>query len=220
MEVVHTYTGVGTYVATVTVTDDMGDTGTASVTITADLAPVAVISAAPLAGRAPLEVSFSAAGSTDDGTIEKYAWDFGDGETAEGVEVSHTYAAGGEYTVVLTVTDNFGNTGTASVEIAVEPAGTRFKRGDTNADGTVDLADAICTLGYLFGPASDPCKAKVANCLDAADANDDGAIDLADAIKVLSHLFGDGGPLPEPFAACGLDPTDDAIGCEVFPACR
>ncbi len=50
-----------------------------------------------------------------------------------------------------------------------------FLRGDANADNRVDIGDAITILGYLFGAAQDPSKAKVAQCLDAADANDDGA---------------------------------------------
>jgi surface-anchored protein len=37
-----------------------------------------------------------------------YAWDFGDGTTAQGVSVSKTYAAPGAYTVALTVSDRFG----------------------------------------------------------------------------------------------------------------
>ena len=40
----------------------------------------------------------------DDDTL-KYTWDFGDGETANGKEVSHTYAKGGVYKARLTVDD-------------------------------------------------------------------------------------------------------------------
>jgi hypothetical protein len=40
-----------------------------------------------------------------------YEWDFGDGTTATGRKVSHTYRSGGEYTVVLTV-ENEGGEGT------------------------------------------------------------------------------------------------------------
>ena len=100
------------------------------------------------------------------------------------------------------------------------PLSGKFKRGNANADNRVDIGDAITILGYLFGAAGDPSKAKVAQCRDAADANDDGKLDVADAIKTLSHLFAQAGPLPEPFTACGIDPTSDAMGCESFPPCE
>ena len=88
-----------------------------------------------------------------------------------------------------------------------------FVRGDANADGTIDIADAIFTLGYLFAGGPEPA------CLKAADANDDGAIDLADAITILSHLFAGAGPLPAPFPACGADPTPDGLSCARYEPC-
>ncbi len=55
--------------------------------------------------------TFTASGSSDpDGAISSYQWTFGDGSTASGLSVSHTYAAAGAYTVTLTVTDNLGAT--------------------------------------------------------------------------------------------------------------
>ncbi|HAK95384.1 MAG TPA: hypothetical protein DCM87_10360 [Planctomycetes bacterium] len=94
-----------------------------------------------------------------------------------------------------------------------------FRRGDANASGALDIADAISVLGYLFGAAEDTSKAKVAQCLDAADANDDGATDIADAVKILGHLFADAGPLPAPFGECAADPTADKLDCGMFPPC-
>jgi hypothetical protein len=89
-----------------------------------------------------------------------------------------------------------------------------FMRGDANADGARNVADAVAMLSYLFGNGRTP------RCLDAADANDDGAIDVADPIKLLRHLFASGGPLPEPFEACGDDPTaDDQLSCAEFRPC-
>ncbi|HNR99925.1 MAG TPA: hypothetical protein PKX48_05310 [Planctomycetota bacterium] len=107
-----------------------------------------------------------------------------------------------------------------TVQVIVVTAGTKFKRGDANADGKIDIADAVCVLGYLFGPPSDSCKQKVRDCADAADANDDGKVDIADAVKVLGHLFGGAGALPDPFAECGTDPTEDDLGCESFAPCK
>ncbi|HAK94748.1 MAG TPA: hypothetical protein DCM87_07020 [Planctomycetes bacterium] len=87
--------------------------------------------------------------------------------------------------------------------------GTRFLRADANVDGTVDIADAIRILGYLFSQ-------RPLSCLDAADANDSGAIDIADAVYTLAYLFAKGPePLP-PFGEVGLDPTDDALSCDAY----
>ena len=94
--------------------------GTDSVSPAANQMPKAVLSANLISGQAPLVVAFSAFGSFDpDGTIQSYAWSFGDGGTATGSAVSHTYTQAGAYTVVLTVTDNLGATDTAQVFISV-----------------------------------------------------------------------------------------------------
>ncbi len=88
-----------------------------------------------------------------------------------------------------------------------------FRRGDANASGALDIADAIFTLSYLFAKEAHP------SCRDAADANDDGALDIADAIATLNCLFGAGNPLPAPFGECGLDPTIDDWGCGSYAPC-
>jgi len=79
-----------------------------------------------------------------------------------------------------------------------------FTRGDANADGTVDIGDAIFALAFLFTQGTTPI------CMDAADANDDGAVDIGDAIFTLGFLFTNGPPPPPPFPAPGVDPTSDA----------
>jgi len=80
--------------------------------------PTAVVGANPTSGTVPFAVSFSGAGSSDpDGSIASYAWTFGDGGTASGVSASHTYTTAGSYSAKLTVTDNRGGTGSATVPI-------------------------------------------------------------------------------------------------------
>jgi len=86
-----------------------------------------------------------------------------------------------------------------------------FSRGDSNADGQVDLTDAIFTLGYLFTGDAGP------SCLDSADANDNGIIDIADAIALVHHLFG---ALTLTLEQCEPDPTGDPLGCDAFAPCK
>ena len=60
--------------------------------------------------------------SDEDGIITKFEWDFGDGGSATGESVTHTYTMVGSYTVVLRVTDDRGATATAQKVITVNPA--------------------------------------------------------------------------------------------------
>jgi len=63
-------------------------------------------------GYPPFEASFDAsASSSPDAAVVDYAWDFGDGTTARGVSVTHTFDEKGIYSVVLTITDSSGKTG-------------------------------------------------------------------------------------------------------------
>jgi chitodextrinase len=62
-----------------------------------------------------LECALDGRGSTDaDGSIATYAWDFGDGSTASGAIVWHTYGQAPSYTVTLTVIDDVGAAATTS----------------------------------------------------------------------------------------------------------
>lgn len=81
-----------------------------------------------------------------------------------------------------------------------------FVRGDCNADGNVELSDAICSLAYLFSGGS-------VGCLDALDANDSGGIDISDPVAILEYLFSGGSAPPAPFPDCGPDATLDALDC-------
>jgi hypothetical protein len=44
-------------------------------------------------------------------------------------------------------------------------------------------------------------------------------VGITDAVMVLLHLFLGGAALPEPFAACGADPSADDLTCALFSGC-
>jgi len=59
-------------------------------------------------GYLPLVISFTDASEIGTYPINQWLWDFGDDSTATGADVEHTYTHEGQYTVTLTVTDEFG----------------------------------------------------------------------------------------------------------------
>ena len=114
----HTF-AAGTYMVTLSVTDDDGaiDSASQPVTIDADnQAPTASFEVSWLDGRG----SFVSTSQDGDGTISSWQWDFGDGSSADGAQVQHQYSASGTYTVTLRVTDNDGASASTSETFTVE----------------------------------------------------------------------------------------------------
>ena len=70
-----------------------------------------------------LSCSFDASASSDDQSIQQYSWSFGDGSSAAGASVSHTYAAYGDVTVTLTVSDTAGQQDTDSQLLSLQEPG-------------------------------------------------------------------------------------------------
>lgn len=126
---------------------------TSSSTANNHLLYVGSIGGTPPANVAPTaSFSFSCAGlacnftdgSTDsDGTIASRSWNFGDGGTSTATNPSHTYAAGGNYTVSLTVTDNGGasNATSQAVSVTASSGGITLSASGYKVKGyqTVDL---------------------------------------------------------------------------------
>lgn len=93
---------------------------------------------------------------------------------------------------------------------AAEP---QFVRGDADADGGLNITDAVAMLGCSF--LGTECPA----CADAADVNDDGQNNITDPVYLLNFLFLGQAPPPNPHQACGEDPTTDELDCVSFPRC-
>ena len=58
--------------------------------------------------------------AADAGTGANYTWDFGDGRTGEGMQVTHRYSSGGTYIVTVVVSDGTRETVTVKVSGATE----------------------------------------------------------------------------------------------------
>jgi hypothetical protein len=111
--------------------------------------------------------------------------------------------------------DGDGDTDCADSDCASAPAclGTRFVRGDSDVNGTVNITDAVRILNVLF------LGLGAIDCLDAADSDDNGTVNITDAVRILNVLFLGLGVIPPP-GECGLDPTEDEVECASHPPCN
>ncbi|TMI54860.1 PKD domain-containing protein [Candidatus Bathyarchaeota archaeon] len=114
----HSFVSSGSYTVTLSVLDSSGQRAQASKTVTVNPQLSGSFSYSPSSPRPILPVTFTATGSGGDQPYS-YSWDFGDGTTASGQTVSHSYLLPGSYVVTLTITDANGQTFTTSQTIIV-----------------------------------------------------------------------------------------------------
>jgi PKD repeat protein len=147
---VKTFTAAGTYPVLLTVKDEWGATATTSVTVTiaepsGNVAPTPTLAV----GCTGLICSASASGTVDPNTGDTVlnTWDWGDGSTVAAASTStsatHTFAAGGTYTVKLTSADGWGKSASTSktVTLTVPPA-----NAAPTAKFTASCTGSVCTV--------------------------------------------------------------------------
>jgi PKD repeat protein len=147
--VTHVYKEAGTYVAKLVVDDGSGlpcSSDVDRVTITLNEPPVADAGKGAsicLGSSVTLDGSASVA---QPGQKLNYTWDLGDGTTAQGATVKHTYKKGGAYAVILTVDDGKGTKCSIdkdSVEVIVNSSPSAMIKGsDKICAGTKASFDA------------------------------------------------------------------------------
>src|SRR5262249_21662570 len=122
--VTHTYTQTGTFSATLTVTNDRGlaASKTQSIAVGASPAPTGDWVFSPTNPFVGDDVTFNAAGvrPVPGRTITSYRWDFNDGSPSKsGMIATHAFSAAGTFNVVLSVTDDAGQTAVVAKQVPV-----------------------------------------------------------------------------------------------------
>ena len=161
----HTFTEVGNYKVTLTVTDGAGATASSDLQIRVEnTPPLARFSMSSDKGFAPLEVSVDASSSSDpNDSITTYSWDFGDGTKKVGKTASHSYQKSGIFDVTLTVEDSYGAESTVKQEVQVnnQPPSAEFDtlktvgvaplQIDFDASASTDTDGTIRRYNWDFG---------------------------------------------------------------------
>ncbi|MFP4524503.1 MAG: PKD domain-containing protein, partial [Candidatus Woesearchaeota archaeon] len=145
------YQGPGDYEVLVKCSDTWGFTYQHSIDLTVEEADHDIISvqatADPSSGEAPLQVELTCTAEGGDAPLT-YSWDLGDGDTATGSQLTHTYSEG-SYEPTCTVTDQDGDSLLDSATVTVTEADVDFTDITVNADpeeGDAPLTtDLTCT---------------------------------------------------------------------------
>ena len=146
----------GTYLFTLTVTDNNGATGSAAVQVTVNVAanipPVANAGSNQSIILPASTVSLSGTGTDADGTISSYSWTKVSGPATSNIinpSSAVTDVSGlsqGTYQFKLTVTDNKGATGSSTVQVIVNPAANVAPIANAGSNQTITLPTSTVSL--------------------------------------------------------------------------
>jgi PKD repeat protein len=180
----HRYARPGEYTITMRVSDSRRNVSTATrtVTVTAestdppgDQPPSAAVRVSRTSHASALSAQIDASGSTDDLGIDRYRFDFGDGEATDfqpSAFVSHVYRRPGTYTMTLTVRDTGGQKTTATTSVTVP-----LTRAARAADAPTTPSGAADEVTIANAAAVTP-RTTVAFTFDDTFANQVGAADV------------------------------------------
>ncbi|MCI4358409.1 MAG: PKD domain-containing protein [Thermoplasmata archaeon] len=103
--------------------------------------------ATPRDGGSPLLVNASASIEAGTGLGETISWNFGDGTTGSGTQVSHQFARVGAYNVTVTATDSGGNQGSNRTVVRVEPLSMTLVANRSLGDPPISVTTAVSIVG-------------------------------------------------------------------------
>jgi len=144
----HRYKTPGVYTVSLTVNGPEGSsTATKQAYITVCASAYAEFEAAPLSGVAPLAVAFT---NKSCGAFSTWSWDFGDGSPASTeANPTHTYTAGGVYTVTLTASGSDGTVSKTKTNLITvyNPVGAGFAAQPTSGVAPLEVAFTNTSTG-------------------------------------------------------------------------
>jgi PKD repeat protein len=153
----HTYAAGGNYDITLTVTERSGATDSQTEQVTASEPLRSDFNWNPVAGT-PLTIQFNPAAR---GEVIAYSWNFGDNSTSEERNPVHTYAAGGQYTVTLTVMGRDRSTAESSqIVTVIQPVAAAFTAspvaGTLNVQFTSQSSGNIASYAWQHQQRAEP----------------------------------------------------------------
>ena len=139
----HAYWNSGTYHPSCRVTDSLGTQASASATVvvSAGATPLTVtVAASPSSTTTDTPVTLTATASGGSGSYTNYLWNYGDGGTATGPSVSHSYGTSGTYYPSCKVTDSLGSQKSGFITVQVTQS----------AGSCVQNAFTACLIGGRY----------------------------------------------------------------------
>ncbi|MEM2869746.1 MAG: PKD domain-containing protein [Thermoplasmata archaeon] len=159
----HRYRTKGTFWPTLYVVDD--DSAASNIArkqiIVENIPPQGAINASSTSPLTLEKINLTASGSDADGTVKLYIWDFSDGTTAVGENVSHEYRDDGTYEVKLRVIDDDFDENVTNITINVRNRGPVIglkyeqklmadERAFLDASGSFDLDGCVVSVSWLI----------------------------------------------------------------------
>ena len=153
----HTYSSAGSYIVTLTAKDANAQTVTSTQTLlVAQSPPTTIFAVTPSSGLTVGQLASFRASVSGGTSPYTFNWNFGDGTTASGNPVNHSFNMPGTYTVTVTVADANAQTATATSSVLVNPL-TLVVTISGPTTGTVGSAVTFTATGsggttpYTFG---------------------------------------------------------------------
>ncbi|MDP7590134.1 MAG: PKD domain-containing protein [Candidatus Poseidoniia archaeon] len=218
-EVTYAWTDDGTYTVTVTASDEDGGETTETFNISiSNRAPTLQVSASATSGDEGDSFAFSAVTSDVTDDTVSVTWDFGDGQTANGLAVTHTFTDDGTFVVEVIASDEDGGVTSEKVYLDIAnvapsltnlqlPPAVRQGEDVTITIEATDPGDDEVTITWNMGDGTTYEGGTVTHTYSKSDTytvtvcatDDDGGEDCQQAtipIELLEQLEEEGGLLP------------------------